>query len=112
MSAPQKDTGEGPKRPPESPQSSSNKKLRDTVSFFEKVWTGTKSTGAHGEGVEVDVDQLERRLAEERARHQEAASLETVSLRRTPVSSPKHEMQHTQGFGPDGSFQARYLLLF
>ncbi|KAH1009838.1 hypothetical protein HUJ04_002143 [Dendroctonus ponderosae] len=104
MSGPQKNVGEGPKRPPESPQSP--KTLRETVSFYEKVWTGSGSAGVRAEGVQVDVDQLESRLAEEKARHQEAVALEAVSLRRAPTLSPRHDVRHTSGFGPDGSFQA------
>ncbi|XP_066158002.1 muscle-specific protein 300 kDa isoform X10 [Euwallacea fornicatus] len=101
MSAPRKDIGEGPKRPPESPQSPSSGKLRETVRFYEKVWTGTGSPGIHSEGVHVDVEQLERKLAEERARHQEVAE-------RTEPSSPRHEMQYRSGIGPDGSFQESF----
>lgn len=89
MSAPLKNTGEGPKRPPESSQSPSSKKLRETVRFYEKVWTGTGSPGVHGEAVQMDVDQLERRLAEERG-----------------TKSP--QMAYATAVGPDGGFQAGF----
>lgn len=60
----------------------------------------------------MDVDQLESRLAEEKAKHQDTVALEAVSLRRTPTLSPGHEVRHSRGFGPDGSFQAGVLLDF
>ena len=110
MSAPSKDPGEDPKRPPDSPQSPASKRLRDRVSFFEKVWTGTRS-GAGGEGVDINVEELERRLAEERARHAGPSQFEHVTLKHTPSSSPKHVV-HTQDVNPDGSFQARLFLHF
>lgn len=90
MSAPLKNTGEGPKRPPESPQSPSTKKLRETVRFYEKVWTGTGSPGVHGEAVQMDVDQLERRLAEDRE-----------------TKSP--QLAYARAVGPDGGFQAGFI---
>ncbi|KAF7272974.1 hypothetical protein GWI33_014281 [Rhynchophorus ferrugineus] len=104
MSAPQKDPGGGggggtdPDRPPGSPAS---KRLRETVSFFEKVWTGSKPVTELGEGVRLDVDQLERRLAEERARHlEEVAVADTGALRRTHL--------HHQTY-PEDTFQESYI---
>ncbi|XP_060527804.1 muscle-specific protein 300 kDa isoform X12 [Cylas formicarius] len=109
MSASGKDPGEGPKRPPESPQSPSHKKLRETVSFYEKVWTGdNRAAGTHGEGVCVDVEELEKKLAEERSRHFEESALEKVSLRHTPQASPRRDVQHSQTVGADGSFQETF----
>ncbi|XP_074030429.1 muscle-specific protein 300 kDa isoform X10 [Leptinotarsa decemlineata] len=112
MSAPQKDPGDcpkgppdSPKRAPDSPHSPASKKLRDRVSFFEKVWTGSGS-GAVGEGVAgVDVQDLERRLEQERHRHVGHTQLEHVTLRQT--SSPRHAV-HLAGIGPDGTFQETY----
>ncbi|KAG5889995.1 hypothetical protein JTB14_035907 [Gonioctena quinquepunctata] len=104
MSAPKKDPGESPKRPPDSPQSPASKKLRDRVSFFEKVWTGSEA-GAVGDGTGVDVQDLERRLEEERSRHLGHTQLEHVTLRQT--SSPRHVV-HLKEVGPDGTFQETY----
>lgn len=115
MSASKKDPTEGPKRPPESPQrltdsppsrpeSPASKRMREKVSFFEKVWTGSKSgrvedEGAHG----VDVSEIEKRLEEEKARHLEHRQPEQVTLRHTGF--PKHVV-HMKEVGPDGSLKA------
>jgi hypothetical protein len=106
MSAPKRDPGEGPKRPPESPTSPGGRRLRDRVSFFEKVWTGAGSGVVEGVTA-VDVEEFERRLAEERARNLERSRLERVALRRTPPGSPRQLVQHAQEVQPDGSIQAR-----
>jgi hypothetical protein len=106
MSAPKRDPGEGPKRPPESPTSPGGRRLRDRVSFFEKVWTGAGSGVVEGVTA-VDVEEFERRLAEERARNLEGSRLERVALRRTPPGSPRQLVQHAQEVQPDGSIQAR-----
>lgn len=98
MSAPQKDPGDL-KRPPGSPaggpQSPNAKRLRDRVSFFEKVWTGDRASRLEDSSDTVDVEELESKLAEERARHVGPSQLEQVTLR------------HTQSLGeaPDESFQ-------
>lgn len=103
MSDPNKPTGATPKRPPESP-TGSGKRLRDRVSFFEKVWTGSR-TGAVDAGDTINVDELEKRLADERSRHLEHAELEHVSLKHTPPGSPKHLVEHHQQIKPDGSVE-------
>ncbi|KAJ8984008.1 hypothetical protein NQ317_006862 [Molorchus minor] len=112
MSAPSKDPGEGPRRPPENPPSPQTKRLRDRVSFFEKVWTGTRS-GTAGEDVNIDVEDFERKLAEERARHAGQSHVEHVTLRHTPTSSPKHAASgYVQDAEPDSSFQACTFIAF
>lgn len=73
MSSPEK-PGEDRKR------ATPERKLRERVSFFEKVWTGSRSGNVESEGT-VDVEELERKLAEERAKHQEQSQLERVRLR-------------------------------
>lgn len=80
-----------PKKKPGDPPGPSESPLRDRVSFFEKVWTGSPSGVLEGPSA-VDVEELERRLDEERQRHAEHAHLEQVSLRHAPLE-------------PDGSFQ-------
>lgn len=113
MSVPQKDRpGEGPKRPPDKrPESPASKRLRERVSFFEKVWSrGTGSRSSLDEDVSPTdaVEDLERRLlAEERARCAEPGRLEHVALRHT--DSPRHVVRHLQEVQPDGSIQARNL---
>lgn len=118
MSASKKDPTEGPKRPPESPQrmvdnpqsrpdspsSPASKRMREKVSFFEKVWTGTKSGKVGDEGAAgVDVSEIEKRLEEEKARHLEHRQLEQVTLRHTGL--PKHVV-HMKEVGPDGTLKA------
>lgn len=73
---PEKTRGDPQRSPPER----SPRKLRERVSFFEKVWTGSSRPGNVVEEP-VDVEELERKLAEERARHQELVQLERVRLR-------------------------------
>ncbi|XP_057659189.1 muscle-specific protein 300 kDa isoform X4 [Diorhabda carinulata] len=104
MSQPKKDSGEGSKRPPDSPQSPSSKKLRDRVSFFEKVWTGSES-GTLKDESGVDVEELERKLQEERARNAGGTHLEQVTLRQ--IKSPRHVVQMKE-IGPDGSYKETY----
>lgn len=101
MSAPAKDPTEGPKRPPDSPTTPTGKRLKDRVSFFEKVWSGGKS-GTVETVSSVDVEEFERRLAEERARNVEHSRLEEVTLR-SPSGSPRRLVH--QEVLPDGSFQ-------
>lgn len=118
MSASRKDSTEGPKRPPESPQrlddnsqsspdspsSPASKRMRDKVSFFEKVWTGIKSGKVEDEGASgVDVSEIEKRLEEEKARHLEHRQLEQVTLRHTGF--PKHVV-HMKEVGPDSTVKA------
>lgn len=103
MSDPEKNKGATPKRPPDSP-STSSKRLRDRVSFYEKVWTGSGSSSLDSDDV-VNVDELERKLAEERARHLEHTHIEHVQLRQTPPTSPRHLVQHLQEIKPDGSIE-------
>ena len=103
-SSPRKDPAEGPKRPPEgpsSPTSPSQPRLRDRVSFFEKVWTGGGRSGVVEAVSAADVEEFERRLAEERSRNLERNRLEQVTLRHTPTRVLHTEVQ------PDGSIQAR-----
>ncbi|XP_072386756.1 muscle-specific protein 300 kDa isoform X12 [Diabrotica undecimpunctata] len=104
MSQPTKDPGDGAKRRPDSPQSPASKKLRERVSFFEKVWTGSKS-GAVGDDGGVDVEDLERRLMEERSRNVVDTHLEQVTLRHT--GSPRHVVQMKE-IGPDGTYKETY----
>lgn len=121
MSASKKDPTEGPKRPPESPisrveghhsrpdspSSPASKRMREKVSFFEKVWTGTKSGKVEDEGAGgVDVSEIEKRLEEEKARHLEHRQLEQVTLRHTGF--PKHVV-HMKEVGPDGTVKAGIL---
>lgn len=101
MSAPRKDPDRPEKRPPESP----GKNLKERVSFFEKVLTGSRLSGA-AEGVSsADVEEFERRLAEERAKNLEHSRLEPVTLRHTPTS-PRHLVQRKEVVEPDGTVQA------
>lgn len=117
MSASKTDPTEGLKRPPEpsprpvedthsrpdSPSSPASKRMREKVSFFEKVWTGSKSgkVGDEAAGA-VDVSEIEKRLEEEKARHLEHRQLEQVTLRHTGF--PKHVM-HVKEVGPDGTLK-------
>lgn len=124
MSASKKDPTEGPKRPPESsprrvespqlrpesPSSPASKRMREKVSFFEKVWTGSRSGRVQDEGASgVDVSEIEKRLEEEKARHLEQRQLEQVTLRHTGF--PKHVV-HTKEVGPDGTLKAGYPSFF
>lgn len=90
MSDSKEDEASPSKRPPDSP-AGTTKRLKDRVSFFEKVWSGTQrtseSTGVDETG--IDVAEIERRLEEERRRHVASAQLEHVTLRHTPLTSPK-----------------------
>ncbi|KYB25174.1 hypothetical protein TcasGA2_TC034350 [Tribolium castaneum] len=90
---------EGPKRPPDSPTTPPGQRLRERVSFFEKVWSGGKS-GVVETVSSVDVEEFERRLAEERLRNAERGRLEPVALRHTP-----RHVVHTHEVRPDGSIQ-------
>lgn len=118
MSASKNDPTEGPKRPPEpsprskespysrpdSPSSPASKRMREKVSFFEKVWTGTKAGKVEDEGADgVDVSEIEKRLEEEKARQLEHRQLEQVTLRHTGF--PKHVV-HLKEVGPDGTLKA------
>lgn len=102
MSAPKKDPDRPEKRPPESP----GKNLKERVSFFEKkVSTRSRLSGAV-EGVSsADVEEFERKLAEERAKNLEHSRLEPVTLRHTPTS-PRHLVQRKEIVEPDGTVQA------
>lgn len=80
MSSPEKSKDDRKRSSPERSPSPSTKKLRERVSFFEKVWTGSKSGNVESEGI-VDVEELEKKLAEDRARHVEQSQLERVRLR-------------------------------
>lgn len=106
MSDPNDEQGATPKRCPDSPSSSSGsaKRLRDRVSFFEKVWTGTRS-GSVENSETINIEELERKLDEERKRNIGTSQLEQISLRHTPQSSPRHLVEHHQEFFPDGSFE-------
>lgn len=85
MSAPQKDPSEGPKRPPDFSPSPS-KRLKDRVSYYEKVWSG--GAGASG----ASPSSLGHGLTSFDSRNQ---------------SSPAKVVQHTFTQGADGrSFQA------
>lgn len=64
-----------PEKGKEGAASPSHQKLRDRVSFFERVWTGGGAGGSVAEE-EVDVEEIERRLAEKRA---PPDTLETVT---------------------------------
>ncbi|XP_064211053.1 muscle-specific protein 300 kDa isoform X18 [Tribolium castaneum] len=90
---------EEPKRPPDSPTTPPGQRLRERVSFFEKVWSGGKS-GVVETVSSVDVEEFERRLAEERLRNAERGRLEPVALRHTP-----RHVVHTHEVRPDGSIQ-------
>lgn len=97
MSTPEK-AGDDRKRSssPERSPSPSTKKLRERVSFFEKVWTGSKSGNVESEEM-VDVEELERKLAEERVKHLEQNQLERVRLRpsTSQMDSPGVDIQET-----------------
>lgn len=116
MSAPPKkdppekgDTTRSPKRDvpgssgrPESPSSPSSKRLKERVSFFEKVWTGSRS-GVAPDEEGVDVLEIEKKLEDERLRHTGQSQLEHVTLRQT--GSPRRVVQVTE-VGPDGTIKA------
>ncbi|KAF5292004.1 hypothetical protein FQA39_LY14121 [Lamprigera yunnana] len=107
MSDTSKNQGDDSKHPLGSPSSSSGsaKRLKDRVSFFEKVWTGSKS-GSLETQESLNVDELERQFEEERRRNVGTSQLEHVTLRHTPLSSPKHQVtEHHQKFFPDGSYE-------
>lgn len=91
---------------PDSPSSPASKKLKERVSFFEKVWTGSRS-GLAPEDEGVDVVDIEKRLEEERLKHLGQSQLETVTLRQT--GSPRRVV-HVTDVGPDGTVKAGYLI--
>ena len=77
-------------------------RLKDRVSFYEQVWTGTKSPSVERQteksrstvddsSLFVDVSEIERRLQEEQRRRREESPMkrEHVKLRSTPLSSPR-----------------------
>lgn len=80
MSSPEKSREDRKRSSPERSLSPTTKKLRDRVSFFEKVWTGNKSGTVESEET-LDVEELEKKLEEERAKHLEQSQLERVRLR-------------------------------
>lgn len=101
MSEPFKnDQKPGGDRPPEpSPSPSTSRRLRDRVSFFEKVWSGEDSPRKQQNPINVvDVEAYERRLADEKQKHF-ANRLENVQLR-SPAG--EYHLQET----PDGTFKA------
>ena len=89
----------------ESPAKSSSPgpaRLKDRVSFYEQVWTGTKSPSVEKQedkgrssvddsSLFVDVAEIERRLHEEQRRRREESPVkrEHVKLRSTPLTSPR-----------------------
>lgn len=99
MSDPHDRGGTPPRAPPDSP---TTRRLKDRVSFFEKVWSGSRAGTV--EPSAFDVDQLERKLAEDRSKHLTHAQIEHVNLRPTPPSSPKTPF-HTTKFLPDGTVE-------
>ncbi|KAL3268200.1 hypothetical protein HHI36_007325 [Cryptolaemus montrouzieri] len=105
MTGREKGHGESPKRPPDSPKSPDSKKLRESIKFFEKVWTGTRSsTGAATAVSAEDVEDFERRLEEEKNRNVRHTELGEVQLRQTPSSSPRH-IRHHQEIRDDGTIE-------
>ncbi|KAJ4429803.1 hypothetical protein ANN_22007 [Periplaneta americana] len=92
-------------------------RLKDRVSFYEKVWTGTKSppvekpaekgrSGAVDESsLFVDVAEIERRLQEEQRRRREESPVkrEHVKLRSTPVTSPRGARQRSASSSSNNS---------
>lgn len=124
MSASKNDPAEGPKRPPDpsprrveghasrpdSPSSPASKRMREKVSFFEKVWTGSRSGKVDEDGAGgVDVSEIEKRLEEEKARHLGNRQLEQVTLKHTGL--PKHVV-HMKEVGPDGTLKAGILFIY
>lgn len=81
-----KKNGDGPSQ--DSPQTSA-RKLRERVSFFEKVWTGLEKPEQTAE-TGLDVGEIEKKLEEERKKHLQQAQLEHFTLKHTPTDSPKH----------------------
>lgn len=78
--------------------------MREKVSFFEKVWSGSKSGKVEDEAARgFDVAEIEKRLEEEKARHLEHRQLEQVTLRHTGF--PKHVV-HVKEVEPDGTLKA------
>lgn len=94
MSDPDQSKGATPKRPPDSPRSASSR-LRDRVSFFEKVWTGSSGPGSLDSTDSVNVD----------IRHADHAEIEHFALRHAPPLSPRQLVQHLQEIKPDGSVE-------
>lgn len=96
MSTPEKSRDDRKRLSPERSPSPSTKKLRDRVSFFEKVWTGSKSGNVESEEM-IDVDELERKLAEERVKHQEQNQMERVRLKpgTSSLGFPGESVQET-----------------
>lgn len=96
--------GGSPKRPPDTGQSPTSKKLRENIKFFEKVWTtGSRAEGG-SEGIsERDVEEFERRMERERGRTVGRAELEEVKLRKTV--SPRSIVRH-QEIRDDGTVEA------
>lgn len=83
MSDDRKDNGDASQSP-----RTATRKLRDRVSFFEKVWTGLEHPPVEATGsTPVDVVEVER-LLEERRRNAGRTQVEHVTLRSTPFSSP------------------------
>lgn len=111
MSDKHPEDGRSPETPPESP-SGAARRLRDRVDFFEKVWTGTQRSSEDSLSYtdsSIDVEEIERRLLEERRRHGSGTHLEHVTLRHTPLSSPKKIIIHRETIvspSRSGTFEA------
>lgn len=75
----------------DSPQTAA-RKLKDRVTFFERIWTGADSSRAQetGQQLPINVEELERKLLEEKRNEQ--ARIEHVQLRATPISSPVRDV--------------------
>ncbi|KAK9890576.1 hypothetical protein WA026_011946 [Henosepilachna vigintioctopunctata] len=86
--------GEHPKRQADSPKSPGSKKLRENITFFEKVWAGSQTCEGAASAVSAkDVEEFERRLAEEKNKNVTHSEFGEVRLRPTPKSSPRHIVQ-------------------
>lgn len=80
--APKNDNnGPGPSKSADSP-TTQTRKLKERVNFFEKVWTGIEKH--EGEELGIDVQEIERRIEEEKRKHIGGTHLEFVTLRSSP----------------------------
>lgn len=102
--------GPGPSKNVDSPRTQ-ERKLKERVNFFEKVWTGIGQ--ASGEEIGIDIGNLEQKLEEERKKHATTTHIETVILKSSPkpwltkethgphvtkiqISSKEYTLEHPQ----------------
>lgn len=75
--------GPGPSKSTDSP-STQARKLKERVTFFEKIWTGLENP-EKTEEIGIDVGEIEKKLQEERKKQHHEVHLEHVALKSTPL---------------------------